>query len=168
METTSERMKGKEDVDVTPVGGETMNLSLFELAYGKQVQALANGSSTRPFVSAAELLGDERPFPIPKLWRASRTKQKLNVSVESGSWMLKVQRASIPKGEVHAVSSSEHVDSFSEAIPLSQRQHIVLRAPIIYAGQSSLALLLPAAQQISFISRSFRAERPHSPEQPVA
>ena len=161
-------MKGKEDVDAPPLGGEMMNLSLFELAYGRQVQALANGSSTRPFVSTAELLGEERPFPIPKLWRASRAKQKLNVSVESGSWMLKVQRASIPRGEVCGVPLCERVDSFSEAIPLSQRQHTVLRSPFVHPRQSPLALFLLAAQQIGCLSRSFRVERPRSPEQPVA
>ena len=99
-------MKGKEEADGIPLGGEVMDLSLFELAYGKQVQTLANGSSTRPFVSNTELLSNERALPIHKRWKATHPKQKLNMSVESGSWMLKVQRASIAKGEVLQANQS--------------------------------------------------------------
>ena len=126
-------MKGKEDVDGIPMDGKMMNLSLFELAYGKQVQKLANGASTRPFVSEADLQSDERSLLLYKRWKAPHVKQKLNVSMESGSWMRKVQRASIAKGEVRSISSFEHVDPLSEALPFSQRQHAVLCPLFVHA-----------------------------------
>ena len=125
-------MNGKEDVDGIPMDGEMMNLSLFELAYGKQVQSLANGASTRLFISEANLKSDEQSLSIRKRRKAPHAKQKLNVSLESGSWMRKVQRASIAKGEVCAVPSFERVDTLPEALPLSQGQHAVLCALFVH------------------------------------
>lgn len=90
----------KQESDLLPNSSQLLDLSLFEIAYGKQIRYLAEGSKLNSFVSNQEIQKDDLPISSRLKSKMTKPRQKLNASLESGCWMYKVQQASMSKSKV--------------------------------------------------------------------
>ena len=72
--------------------GKLKDLSLFDLAYGKEIRVLAEGSKSMSFISNEDLK-EEEEILVSKRSRKVNNKHRFSISDELGAWVYKVQNA---------------------------------------------------------------------------
>ena len=92
--------ENKQESDVLPNASRFLDLSLFEIAYGKQIRYLADGSKLSSFVSNQEIFENDQHATNRTKSKHLKPRQKLNASLESGCWLYKLQQASVSKNKV--------------------------------------------------------------------
>lgn len=116
MEEWTLSLDNKQDRVLRPSLERITDLSLYDSAYGSRIKALADGARKGEYVSNRELHENKFLIPLKKI----KPRQRLNVSLEFGCWVYKVQSASKAKKKVLAVFLLSCIARLPEALSLSQ------------------------------------------------